>query len=81
MIHELDIRSLRRSFEVDGISCFRAGRAEEVDDIVIDHDGGHHDICASLAGAIREKRRVDQHTSFNFANAFGRDIFGELLDD
>ena len=81
MIHEFDVGSLRRRLEIDRISYFRAGRTDEIDDIVIDHDGGHHDVGAPFAGAVREKRRVDQRTPFDLVNALGSDVFRKLFDD
>jgi len=81
VIHEFDVRSLWRGMESDRIARLRAWRAVEIDDIVIDHDGGHNDVCASFPWAVGEKSNVDQHASFDFANALGCDLLCELPDD
>src|SRR5713101_7694583 len=67
VIHEFNVGSLRRGFDGDGIARLCAWRADKIDDIVVDHDRGHDDVCAPFARAVWEKGRVDQHLSIDFA--------------
>ena len=55
VIHEFDVGSLRREFDSDGVALLRTWRANKIDDVVIDHNGGHDDVRAPLARAVREK--------------------------
>jgi len=48
--------------ESDGIARLRARQqANEIDDIVIDHHGGHHEVCAVLPAGVGKRRVVNQH--------------------
>src|SRR6266850_605262 len=81
VIDESDVGSLRRGVEHDGVAGFGAGFGKEIDDVVVDHDGGHDDFGAVFTRAIRKERCVNEYAAFDFANALGGDVFGELLDD
>ena len=65
----------------DRVAEFRAGFGDEVDDVVVDHDGGHDHVGAAFARAVREKGGVNEDAAVDAANAFGADLFGERFDD
>jgi len=49
-IDDSDVGSLRRRVEHDGVADFGAGFGEEIDDVVVDHDGGHDDFVPPSRG-------------------------------
>src|SRR5213082_1828060 len=59
----------------------REGGPEEIDHVVVNHDGGHDYVGAALARPVRKEARVNQIAALNFVNAFGGNVLGKLLDD
>ncbi len=52
MIDDFDVTGLRSGGDVDWFAGFGTGRGDEVDDVVIDHDGRHHDVGPAFAAAV-----------------------------
>ena len=81
MIHKLDVRSPRRGCESQRIAFLFARCCQEIDDVIVDHDGGHDHVRAAFARPIGEKARVNQHMALNSVNPFGGDVLRQLLDN
>src|SRR6267142_1521080 len=77
----MEIGILGRDGELHRCARLAAGVAYEVDDVVVDDDGGHHDAGAALAFRIGHQARVHVEVTFDFANALGLDLRNEFLDD
>ena len=77
----MQVRGLRGNRKLDWIAGFGAGCSNKIDDVVIDHYGGHQDVGAAFAAGLWQKRGVHVDVSVDPANAFCSDLRGELLDD
>ncbi len=81
LIDEFDRAGWRGSGELDGIAWPGARFGDEIDDVVVDNDGGHDDIGPTFATRIGKQSGVDVDMAFDPANPFCEDILGELFDD
>jgi len=60
-------------------ACARFG--DEIDDVVVDNDGGHERHCPTFATRIGKQSGVDVDMAFDLANPFAKTSLGDWFDD
>ena len=74
------VGSLGRGFEPDRVTGLCAWSADDVDDVIVDHNRGHDHVRAAFAGTVGEEGRVNEHAAGDLADAFPSHALRDLPD-
>src|SRR5204863_2775160 len=81
LVHDGDIRRLRRDLEDRGVLLARARPHDDVDGVVVDHDGRDHEARAAVALALGVEARIDDDPALDPLDPVGRHSGCELAYD